>query len=107
MSSISDRAHARDLAELEEERRRREALMPNAYRVLAPLCERYLDGYPGRGADTEADRDLLALSDAIFDEMDAGRDIPAEVADGILDALDAYPEPGLFLAPWPPIPEVE
>lgn len=88
MTTVSDRAHARDLAYYDAERKRRDAAYPQAIRVLELIAPVYLSAYKARGRRDPRCMDLLQVSDALLDEMGEGRDIPEGVADDMLAILE-------------------
>jgi hypothetical protein len=88
VTSISDRAHARDYAEHDAEKRRREAAYRNAYFLLRPLSQRYVARCCQLGSADPLARLLLVVSDFVLDEIDAKRDIPVDVAAAILALVE-------------------
>jgi hypothetical protein len=92
VTSISDRAHARDYAEHDAEKRRREAAYRNAYSLLWPLSQRYVARCRQLGSDDPLARLLLVVSDFVLDEInakgDAKGDIPVDVAAAILALVE-------------------
>jgi hypothetical protein len=88
VTSSSDRAHARDYAELDAEKRRREAAYRNAYSLLWPLSQRYVTRCRQLGRDDPLARLLEVVSDFVMDEIDAGRDIPEDVAVAVRALLE-------------------
>jgi hypothetical protein len=88
VKSVSDRAHARDIAELERQVQLRRARFPLAIKVSEALCEEYFKTWRTLGSHDPDTEDLLHVSDAVLDEMGAGRDLPQEIADAVMAILE-------------------
>jgi hypothetical protein len=88
MTSISDRAHARDLAALDAEKRRLEAAYPKAYSLLDPLAKRYVARYRQLGNDDPLVRLLQTVAYFVLDEIKEGREVTADVARAVLAFLE-------------------
>lgn len=93
--TVSDRAHARDLAEMDRERKRRDARTPRAIEVLELANKLYVWQCSNSGSRHPDAVDIMTLSDLLLDEVSSGRDIPEEIAVallGLLNACSARPE---------------
>jgi hypothetical protein len=62
------------------------ARSPNAAALLEPLCRCCVERL--MGDDRRSIPDLLTVAAAVLNEIDGGRDIPAEVAEEILGLLE-------------------
>jgi hypothetical protein len=79
MTTVADRAHATDYAEHDAAAARHRERFKNSYRVLEAIG-RQIRALPWSSLDEDFPALELA-ADAIYDLMDADRDLPEDVAD--------------------------
>jgi hypothetical protein len=89
LTTVADRAHATDYAAMDAAAARLRDTYPNSFLVLDAIGAR-IRSLRG-GSFSEGLIALQLQADAILDLMDAGRDLPEDVADVLADAYDPGP----------------